>query len=127
MLDTDSDKGDFTEVGRIHDEDAARLQHLEIRHAELVIAIPTLLFVPDNDTSSGMNALYRFALQHRTIARRMEPMIIKDIEDNMRRLAALETRSIRAIAEQIEPVSDGRRLDGRKGNLAVARTYKVES
>ena len=74
-----------------------------------------------------MNALYRFALQHRTIARRMEPMIIKDIEDNMRRLAALETRSIRAIAEQIEPVSDGRRLDGRKGNLAVARTYKVES
>lgn len=46
-----------------------------------------------------MDAFYGLTFQDRSIARRMEPMIIKDIEDNMRRLAALETRSIRAIAQ----------------------------
>ena len=97
LLDADGDKGDFAEIGCVQDEDTARLQHLKIGHAELVIAIPTLLFVPDNDTSSGMNALYRFALQHRTIARRMETMVVKDIEDDMRRLAAGKGIPIRAI------------------------------
>ena len=127
LLDADGDKGDFAEIGCVQDEDTARLQHLKIGHAELVIAVSTLLFVPDNDTSAGMDAFDGLTFQHRTIARRMETMVVKDIEDDMRRLAAGKGIPIRAIAEQIEPVSDGRRLDGRKGNLAVARTYKVES
>ena len=111
LLDAYGDKGDFAEVGRIHDEDAARLQHLEIRDAELAITVPTLRFIPYNDTSAGMDALYRLAFQDRTIARRMEPVIIKDIEDDMRRLAAGKGFPIRAIAEQVEPVFYSRGLD----------------
>lgn len=127
LLDAYGDKSDFAEVGRIHDEDAARLQHLEIRHAELVITVPTLRFIPYNDASSGMDALDGFAFQDRSIARRMETMVVKDVEDDMRRHAALETSSIRAIAQEIEPVGDRRRLDRGKSDFAIARTYKVES
>ena len=125
LLDADGDKGDFAESGCVQDEDTARLQHLKIGHAELVIAIPTLLFVPDNDTSAGMDAFDGLTFQDRSIARRMETMVVKDIEDDMRRLAAGKGISIRAIAEQIQPVSDRRGLDGRKGDFAVARGEEI--
>lgn len=104
LLDTDGDDGDFSVRGRINNKDSARLEHLKIGHAELVIAVSTLLFVPDNDTSAGMNAFDSLTFQDRTIARGMETMVVKDIEDDMRRLAAGEGSAIRAIAEQIQPV-----------------------
>ena len=120
LLDADGDEGYFSESGCVQDEDTAGLQHLEIRYAELVIAIPTLLFVPDDDTASGMNAFDGLTFQDRAIARRMETVVVKDIEDYMRRLAAGKGISIRAIAEQVKPVSDTRRLDRRKSDLPVA-------
>ena len=124
LLDTDGDKGDLAESRSVQDEDSACLEHLKIGHAELVVAIPILLFVPDNDTSAGMDAFYGLTFQDRAIARGMETMVVKDIEDYMRRLAAGKGIPIRAIAEQIQPISDTRRLDGRKNNLAVARGDK---
>ena len=99
MLDAYGDKSDFAEVGRIHDEDAARLQHLEIRHAELVITIPTLRLIPDNHTSSGMDSLNYFLLKNDTIARRMEAMVIKNIENEVRCLTTYKPLSIRTIAQ----------------------------
>jgi hypothetical protein len=63
LLDADGDEGEFSISGRIHDEDAARLQHLEIRDAQLVITVAVLLFIPYNDASAGMDALNRFAFQ----------------------------------------------------------------
>ena len=106
LLDTDGNDGEFAESRRIENEHAAGLQHLEIRYAKLVIAVPTLLVVPDNDTASGMDTLDRAAIQHRTVTRHMKTMVIKDIEDDMRRLASGKGLAIRAIAQQIEPVSD---------------------
>jgi hypothetical protein len=67
-LDTYCHKGYFSESGCVQDEDTAGLKHLEIRYAELVIAISTLLFVPDDDTSSGMNAFDGLTFQDRAIA-----------------------------------------------------------
>ena len=127
LLDANGNDGDFAIRVRVYNKDSTRLKHLEIRDTELVITIPTLLLIPDDNASSGMNALDGFAFQDRAITRRMETMVVKDIEDNMRRLAALETSSIRAIAEQIEPVSDRRRFDRGESDLTIARTYKVES
>ena len=121
LLDADGDKGDFAESGRVQDEDTARLQHLKIGHTELVIAIPTLLFAPDNDTSAGMDAFYGLTFQDRAITRRMETMVVKDIEDYMRRLAASEALPIRAIAEQIQPVGYRRGFNRRERDLSVAR------
>ena len=125
LLDADGDEGYFPESGCVQDEDTAGLKHLEIRYAELVIAISTLLFVPDNDTSAGMDAFYRFALQHRTVAGRMETMIVKDIEDNMSRLAAGKGIPIGAIAEQIQPIIYRGRLNWRKSDLPVAGGEKL--
>jgi hypothetical protein len=120
LLDADGDEGYFAESGCVQDEDTARLQHLKIGHAELVVAVSVFVVVPDNGTSAGMDAFYGLAFQHRTIARRMKTMVVKDIEDEMRRLAASEALSIRAITEQIQPVSDRGCFNRRKGNLAVA-------
>ena len=125
LLHADGDKGDLAESGSVQDEDTARLQHLKIRYAELVIAIPTLLFVPDNDTSAGMDAFDGLAFQYRSVARRMKTMVVKDIEDDMRRLAAGKGISIRAIAEQIQPVSDRRGFNRRERYLAVARCEEI--
>ena len=68
-----------------------------------------------------MNAFYGLTFQHRTIARRMEAMVVKDVEDYMRRLTAGKRIPIRAIAELVKPISDTRRLDGRERDLSVAR------
>lgn len=125
LLDADGNKGDFAESRSVKDKDTARLQHLKIGHAELVIAIPTLLFVPDNDTSAGMDAFNGLTFQDRSVARRMETMVVKDIEDDMRRLTAGKGIPIRAIAEQIQPVSDRRGLDGRERDLAIARGEEI--
>ena len=125
MLDADGDEGYFSESGCVQDEDTAGLQHLEIRYAELVIAIPTLLFVPDDDTASGMNAFDGLTFQHHTIARRMEPMIIEYIENDMGCLAPRKGFTVWAITEQVKPVSDTRRLNRRKSDLPVAGGEKL--
>ena len=108
LLHTDGDKGDLAESRSVQDEDTACLEHLKIGHAELVIAIPTLLFVPDNDTSAGMDAFDCLTFQYRTIARHMETMVVKDVENDMRRLTAGKDIPIRAIAEQIPRRRKGR-------------------
>ncbi len=120
LLDADGNDGDFSVRGRIYNKDSARLEHLKIGHAELVVAVSVFVVVPDNGTSAGMDAFYGLAFQNRTIARRMKTMVVKDIEDDRRRLAASEALSIRAITEQIQPVSDRGCFNRRKGNLAVA-------
>ena len=122
LLDADGDDGDLSVRACIYNKDSAGFKHLEIRYAALHIAIPALLFIPDDLASSGMDALDRAAFQHNTIARHMEAMIIKHIEDDMRRLAASKRIPIRAVAEQFQPISDTRGLDRRESNLAVTRT-----
>ena len=106
LLDTDGDEGEFSISGSVQNKYTARFKHLEIRDAQLVIAVAVLLFVPDDDASSGMDAFYRFALQDRAIARRMETVVIKDIKDNMRRLTAGKTVFIGAIAQEVKPIGN---------------------
>ena len=120
LLDADGDEGYFSENGCVQDEDTAGLQHLEIRHAEMVIAIPTLLFVPDYHTSSGMNAFDGLTFQDRTIAWRMETVVVKDIEDDMGCLAPRKGFTVGAIAKQVKPIGDTRGLNRRKSDLPVA-------
>ena len=125
LLDADGDEGYFPESGCVQDEDTAGLKHLEIRYAELVIAISTLLFVPDNHSAAGMDTLDGLTFQHRTSTRRMETMIVKHIKDDMRRLAAGKGIPIGAIAEQIQPIIYRGRLNWRKSDLPVAGGEKL--
>ena len=121
LLDTNGHDSYLAVRARIYNKDSTRLQHLEICHAALLIPIPGLRFVPYNDTTSGMDTRNSLTLQHRPIAGRMETMIVKDIEDDMHRLATGKRIPIGAVAEQIQPVSDTRGLDRRESDLAVAR------
>ena len=125
LLDTDRDDGNFAEIGRVYYHYTAGLQHLEIRYTALLIAIPTLLFIPYDVASSGMDALDRLALQHRTVTRHMEAMIIKHIEDDMHRISSGEYIAISTIAEQVQPIGDRCRFDRRKGYFAVTRSDKL--
>ena len=127
LLDADGNYGEFAKVGCIEDEDTAGLEHLKIGNTELVIAIPTLLLIPYNDSTSGMNTLNHFAFEHRTIARHMETMIIKDIEHNMRCLPAGKHVAILAIAQQVKPIGDrGGLYQSIFGNHSITGTDKGE-